>query len=179
MNIYLNGALYLKKKPEINPLSYKGLSSIHQLIVSEEGMFLRKRSCSGDYFEELIEISPEILNKEYINLLTFLKESEYIGKRGKMTKESKGGDIQFLMRKPLVLYKGKEHMLIYSDIEDFGGLRFTNNLPVDTLDYRYTDNWEFFEEQTNIYNNPQKLYRDLVMDSFNLNEEKGYSKKLK
>jgi hypothetical protein len=47
------------------------------------------------------------------------------------------------------------------------------------IDYRYTDNWEFYGDQTNIYNDPKKLYRDLVMDSLNLNEEKGFQKRLK
>lgn len=179
MNIYLNGALYLKRKPENNPLAYKGLSCIHQLLVSEEGMFLRKRDCTGNYFDELVPVTQEQLDNGYINLLTFMQESEYVGRRGKMKKESLGGDIQFLIRKPIVLYKGKEHMLIYSDIEDFGTMRFAHNIPVDSLDYRYSDNWEFFGEQTNIYNNPQKLYRDLVMDSINKTEEKGYPRKLK
>ena len=179
MNIYLNGALYLKRKPQEKPLSYKGLSNIHQLLISEEGMFLRQRSCTGIYFDELIPVTQEQLDNEYINLLTFMQESEYIGRIGKMKKESLGGDIQFILRKPIVLYKGKEHMLIYSDREDFGGLRFAHNIPVDSLDYRYSDNWEFFGEQTQIYNNPEKIYRDLVMDSINKTEEKGYQRKLK
>jgi hypothetical protein len=70
-------------------------------------------------------------------------------------------------------------MLIYSDREDFGGMRFAHNIPVDSLDYRYSDNWEFYGEQTQIYNSPEKLYRDLVMDSINKTEEKGYQRKLK
>ena len=37
-NIYMNGSLYLRRKPKDNPLSYKGLSNIHQLLISEEGM---------------------------------------------------------------------------------------------------------------------------------------------
>ena len=70
-NIYVNGSLYLKKKPKNNPLSYKGLGNIHQLLFTEEGMFLRQRSCGGYYFDELIKVTPEQLDNEYINLLTF------------------------------------------------------------------------------------------------------------
>lgn len=178
-NVYMNGSLYLKRKPKEKPLSYKGLSNIHQLIISEEGMFLRQRSCAGYYFDELIPVTSEQLDSEYINLLTFLEEAEYIGQRGKMTSPSLGQDIQFIMRKPIVLYKGKEHMIIYSDINDFGKLRFGKSIPVDSLDYRYCQSWAFFGEQTDIYSNPKELYRDLVMDSFDLTEEKGYQRKLK
>ena len=64
MNIYLNGALYLKRKPQEKPLSYKGLSNIHQLLISEEGMFLRQRSCTGSYFDELIPVTQEQLDTE-------------------------------------------------------------------------------------------------------------------
>ena len=146
-------------------------------------MFLRQRGCDGEYYnerEDLIPISIEQLETEYIDLLTFMKESEYIGQRGKMTQPSLGGDIQFCIRKPIVLYKGKEHMLIYSDINDFGAMRFGNSIPVDSYDYRYvTEDWEFYGEQLNIYNKPEKLYRDLIMDSLGLTEEKGYQRKIK
>ena len=158
--VYLNGSLYLKRKPKNNPLAYKGLSNIHQLLISEEGMYLRQRDCTGDYYEDLIPVTIEQIENEYINLLDFLNEAQYIGRRGKMIKESLGGDIQFCMRKPIVLYQGKEHILIYSDIEDFGGLRFGDALPVDTFDYRYVQNWEFFGEQTNIYST---LRFDIIM----------------
>jgi hypothetical protein len=175
----MNGSLYLRRKPKDNPLSYKGLSNIHQLLILEEGMFFRQRSCTGYYFDELTPVTKEELDTEYINFLTFLEEAEYIGRRGKMTKESLGGDVQFLLRKPIVLYRGKEHIILYSDREDFGKLRFANSVPVDSFDYRYVQNWEIFGEQTNIYRNPKELYRDLVMDSLDLTEEKGYQRKLK
>lgn len=178
-NIYLNGGLYLKRKPKGNPLSYKGLSNIHQLLITDEGMYLRQRSCAGYYFDELIEVTKEQLDTEYINLLSFLEEAEYIGRRGKMVTPSLGGDIQFMMRKPIVLYRGKEHMILYSDIEDFGRLRFEKSIPVDSFDYRYVQNWEIFGEPTHIYENPKELYRDLVMDSLDLTEEKGFQRKLK
>ena len=70
-------------------------------------------------------------------------------------------------------------MIIYSDINDFGKLRFGKSIPVDSLDYRYNQSWVFFGEQTDIYRNPKELYRDLVMDSLDLTEEKGYQRKLK
>ena len=178
-NVYMNGSLYLKRKPKENPLSYKGLGNMHQLIISEEGMFLRQRSCTGYYFDELMKVTQEQLDNEYIHLLTFLEEAEYIGQRGKMTSPSLGEDIQIIMRKPIVHYKGKEHMIIYSDINDFGKLRFGKSIPVDSLDYRYNQSWGFFGEQTYIYRNPKELYRDLVMDSLDLTEEKGYQRKLK
>lgn len=178
-NIYLNGSLYLKRKPEQNPLSYKGLSNIHQLIILEEGMYLRQRSCAGYYFDELIPVTIEQLDNEYINLLSFLEESEYVGRRAKMVTPSLGGDVQFLMRKPILLYRGTDHIILYSDREDFGKMRFANSIPVDSFDYRYIGNWEIFGEQSNIYNNPKQLYRDLVMDSLDLTEDKGFQRKLK
>ena len=61
-NVYMNGSLYLKRKPKENPLSYKGLGNIHQLIISEEGMFLRQRSCTGYYFDELMKVTQEQLD---------------------------------------------------------------------------------------------------------------------
>ena len=180
--IFLNGSLYLKRKPKDNPLAYKGLSNIHQLLISEEGMFLRQSDCTGSYFnekEDLIPITQEQLETEYIDLLKFMEESEYIGRRGKMVKESLGGDIQFMMRTPIVLYRGKDNMLLYSDIEDFGGIRFGKNIPVDSFDYRYVQNWEIFGEPTHIYENPKELYRDLIMDSIDKTDEKNYQRKLK
>lgn len=177
--IFLNGSLYLKRKPKTNPLLYKGLSSIHQLLVSEEGYFLRQRDCAGNYFEDLIPVTIEQLEKEYINLLDFLNEAEYIGKKGRMTQSTAAGDIQFCIRKPIVLYRGKEHIIIYTDENDFSKLRFGHNIPIQALDYRYMDNWEYNGEQTNIYNNPQQLNKELIMDSFDLTEQKGYQRKLK
>lgn len=164
-NVYINGSFYLKRKPKTNPTAYKGLSSIHQLLISEEGFFLRKRNFMGDYSEELISIDPQKLDEEYIDFMKFLKEAEYIGKKGQMTQPSSGGDISFIMRKPVVLYRGEEHIVLYHGKEDFSKLVYWDNLPISVLDYRYMDNWNYLNDEPTEYSDYIKLYSDLLKES--------------
>lgn len=178
-NVFINGSLYLKRKPSINPTSYKGLSCIHQLVISEDGFFLRKRSFTGDYYD-IIPIEPQVLKEDYIDFMQFLKGADYIGKVGQMTQPSIGGDVSFMIRKPIVLYRGKEHIVLYHGKEDFSKLMYWDNLPVSVLDYRYMDSWKYMTEEKNDYNDPKKLYSDLLKEVFGiLNKDPQDKKKRK
>lgn len=175
-NVFINGSFYLKRKPNTNPTAYKGLSCLHQLIISEEGFFLRKRNFMGEYYD-IIPVEPQTLDDEYIDFMQFLKEAEYIGKKGKMTQPSTGGDISFMMRKPIVLYRGKEHMVLYHGKEDFSKLTYCDNLPVSILDYRYMDGWQYMDDDKNDYIDPKKLYGDLLKESFGILKNSEEEKK--
>ena len=64
--------------------------------------------------------------------------------------------------------------------EDFSKLMYWDNLPVSVLDYRYMDSWKYMTEEKNDYNDPKKLYSDLLKEAFGiLNKDPQDKKKRK
>ena len=194
--VYMQGSLFLKKGPEpisredveeLRNLSYQVtgteylveegtmdysyVDDIHQLIINENGMYLRRRDCIGVYENELIPITEEQLEEDYIDLLKFLKSAKYIGKYGTRTKETENGDRSYMDEQVLVLYQSPTHTIIYEKL-------LCEEKPIiGVLDSRFYENWDFDENQVDIYNDPAKLYIDLLKESYNMEENKNDKKK--
>lgn len=192
--VYLQGGLYLRKGPkptgyelaeslrnltyilhgkecDVNEgeMDYSYVDEIHQLIINNNKMYLRRRDNFAGWETKYIPITKEELEHDYIDFMEFLKESTYIGKYGKMTKPA-GKDKSFVNEKTLVLYQSKTHMIIYDDfIKEF----HPNNIPIQVLNSRYCNDWEFYEESTILYQNPTELYKDIYKESFIQEKNKG------
>lgn len=191
--VFLQGSLYLRKSPKpvsyelaeklkkltyklhgkecdinVGQMDYSYVDEIHQLIVINQKMFLRRRNNYNGWVEKYIPITIEELEKDYIDFMEFLNKSTYIGKYGLRTKPA-GKDKSFMNEKTLVLYRSKTHMIIYDDfIKEF----HPNNIPISVLDMRYCDNWEFDEKTTSIYENPIELYKDIYKEPFSQDKNK-------
>lgn len=185
--IYVQGSLYLRKDPRINREEFRDLlydenfdfsdeyyeelteeiidydkaKAIYQLVITEEGMFLRQRNNIGDYFYKAIPVNEVFLKAHYISLDIFLNEAKYIGKTGRMIDLAENkSDLFVNKRNPIILYKSDTHIILYND-----ATIYRSKTPIEILDYRYCGNWEYYGEEVDIYKDSNLLYRDLLLDS--------------
>ena len=183
--IYVQGSLFLKKGPTVyddkeidnhnefmeplfgdyfklehGELNWHNVSNLHQLIITENGMYLRVRDQLGDFSESLYPITPKELEDNYIDFKQFLGESEYIGKFGVRTKPTKRGDTVFVDAPVIVLYRSDSHIILYDDKMMFKGFE-----PIQIYDSRFCQDWKFMGEQLDLYKEPYDLYRKLFDDS--------------
>lgn len=176
--IYIQGSLYLRKEPfkleidsfedeefeddlEDELVDYDSAISIYQLIIANDRMFLRQRTKIGDYLNTLVPVTKEELKDDYIDLSQLLNEDNHVGRKGRMSEVAENGSDMFVFyRQPLVLYASDSHMVLYND-----ATIYREKTPIEILDSRYCNNWEYFGDEVSIYSEASELYKDLLLDA--------------
>lgn len=199
---YIQGSLFLRKGPKpvsretienLKNLTYQlhgeetyinegtmdwsYVDELHQLIINEKGMFLRRRDLFGQYSKELIPVTEEELENDYIDFMEYLKTANYIGKLGIRTKETKDGDRSYMSEPLLVLYQSPTHTITYRNLSFFESNE--NAVPIKILNAKYCSDWKFYGEQKDLYKNPTTLYLELLKESINKNNKNNKNNKRK
>ncbi len=181
-NFYLNGELYLCKTSVIKFLNEKNIyvsgnlpnyildlflkNNIFQLIIYNNSLNL-----FIDDINQLIKITEEELEKNFISLHSILKESNYIGQRAKMTKPISIGyginDSTYVNKiNPIILYKHPEFTIIYNDRLPI------NEFRISILPKVYGFNWFFYGEKYYIYNKKADLYKNIFKNILDNRQKK-------
>ena len=205
-NNYVNGELFINKKNIIDFLVTKNIDVISNLPENVFNSILKKDTLYQLFYDQdnlkllfhfnveenpnvtteknidtteiVIPITKEELESNFVSLNKILRESTYIGRYGKMQKPALNGDYYYINGADnIVLYKSNNYTIIYNPALK---LLLNNELPIEILDYNYSDGWDFYGGQMSYYNDYKMLYDDIYknfLKSRQKRKEKHKSKK--
>lgn len=197
-NMYVNGELFIGKNNIIDFLITKRIDVFSNLPKNVLNSMLKKDTFFQLFFDQdnlkllfhfnlednpnittikknskteiTIPITKEELESNFVSLNKILRESSYIGRCGKMQKPALNGDGSYMkMNNTIVLYKSSNYTIIYNPVLK---LFLNKELPIEVLDFNYSDGWNFYGEQMSYYNDYKMLYGDIFKDVLNSRQKR-------